>query len=427
MGRLLSISKLNKIILVCLAALLSYVSLNAQKKVYWIHGYNDNHEVWQRYRSILTDSSHRGAEIDWYASDSLTVSAQDVASTISSPAILIGHSAGGLVARKAVEYNSRIRAIITAGSPNKGAGIVSSVKNKSYRNIIGEASLKIQSCVSSSLAALASIIFPATSISSVIEPLRILVLSMIDIGVNCWISQKLNDIEDDYTSDPSFQDMDPKGPFITGLNDNPNTVPIVSIYGAEDKWPLIRMWGSGENLDSLQSMTNTADNGYDTSKMGVWNGCISTCKYMEWGHGILGVGLAALSFWYPRFLSPAAYNATTALSWSNLARYLEYDIHNEYSEIIGAMHYETKTYTTGILWWKKKHTKTVPVYESHDGLIANKHSMMDSSGGAYVKNVEVKGVNHLEMGANATVRSLLNTILSGNNNEYPKTFSPKYY
>ena len=45
MGRLLSISKLNKIILVCLAALLSYVSLNAQKKVYWIHGYNDNHEA----------------------------------------------------------------------------------------------------------------------------------------------------------------------------------------------------------------------------------------------------------------------------------------------------------------------------------------------------------------------------------------------
>ena len=422
MGRLLSISKLNKIILVCLAALLSYGSLNAQKKVYWIHGYNDNHEIWQKYRSVLTDSSHRGAEIDWYASDSLTVSAQDVASTISSPAILIGHSAGGLVARKAVEYNSSIKGIITAGTPNLGAEIVAKVNDKSYRNVIRTASFKIENCATASLAALASIAWPL-SLGDVIEPLRLLVFAVVDYKVAEWLYDLLDDIEHDYTIDPSFQDMNPKGHFIKELNSKRCSVPIVNIYGAEDKWPLIRLWGSGSNRSKVVSLTNS-DNGYDTDKMKTWEGYVNDCKYFEWGHGILGVGLTALAFWYPVCAPSAAYNAATALCWSNLARYLEYDIHNEYSEIIGAMHYETKTYTTGILWWKKKHTKTVPVYESHDGLIANKHSKMDSSNGVYVKNVELKGVNHLEMGANYKMRVLLQTILKSNGNEYPIVYNP---
>ena len=297
MGRLLSISKLNKIILVCLAALLSYGSLNAQKKVYWIHGYNDNHEIWQKYRSVLTDSSHRGAEIDWYASDSLTVSAQDVASTISSPAILIGHSAGGLVARKAVEYNSRIKAIITAGSPNKGAGIVSSVKNKSYRNVIRTASLKIENCATASLAAFASIAWPL-SLESIIEPLRLLIFTVVDYKVAEWLYDLLDDIEKEYKKDPSFQDMNPEGQFIKELNSKRCSVPIVNIYGAEDKWPLIRLWGSGSNRSKVVSMTNS-DNGYDTDKMKTWEGYVNDCKYFEWGHGILGVGLTALAFSIP--------------------------------------------------------------------------------------------------------------------------------
>lgn len=116
-------------------------------------------------------------------------------------------------------------------------------------------------------------------------------------------------------------------------------------------------------------------------------------------------------------------NFNAASKWASVRRFIEYDVHNDWSQIIGAVHYEKKTYTTGFLWWKKKHTKYVPVYENHDGFIPNKSSMMEASMGVNIRNREVKGVNHMEMSSHPDMRALFSDILNNSKqNGYEEAF-----
>lgn len=43
----------------------------------------------------------------------------------------------------------------------------------------------------------------------------------------------------------------------------------------------------------------------------------------------------------------------------------------------------------------------------------------------YIRNIEVKGVNHLEMNRNTEMRKKLDNIL--NTNDYKKEFNPRNY
>ena len=76
------------------------------------------------------------------------------------------------------------------------------------------------------------------------------------------------------------------------------------------------------------------------------------------------------------------------------------------------------------LWWRWCDVSYVTVYESSDGFIPNKSSIMDINKGPYTRNVEVKGVNHLEMNSHPEMRRNLNNIL--NKSFYEDTFNPNY-
>ena len=411
--------------------MVTIVSGYAQKRVYWIHGYGENSAFWQRYRQDLTDDAHRGSSIYWSSLSSLSNSARDnVSSKITGPAVLVGHSAGGLVARKSRDYSTNVKAIVTVGTPNKGAGIVTSVKNKTYKNVLALAIANITSSLCNTSDAIISIVCPVgtTSIvSKICDYASLGVVGLFGVAVpigSIWLNVELDKyLNDYYTSRPAFNDMDPNGAFIKEINKNAPSVPVINIFSAEDTWPLVHMWGSGDNRDSVVSMTNTSDNGYDQDIVKTVKQGITATKFLEWGHGIVSVGLAALSFWYPQYVASSISNAAAAVSWANTSRFLEYDVHNIYSEMIGAMHYETKTYTTGSLWWKKTYTKSVPVYETHDGLIANNHSKMDESKGN-VKNILLTGINHLEMCAHPKMRSILKSILAADGTTYSSAFNP---
>lgn len=419
-----------KIAVIIALVLLASESSFAQKRVYWIHGYNENGEFWQRYRQDLTDASHRGSIIEWVSSKSIPDNARDnVKTRITGPAILIGHSAGGLVARKTRDFTSNVKAVVTVGTPNQGAGIVSSVKSKKYQNVVDLSLSNVSTSLLLSTDAIVSIICPVGTTAIVNK-----ICSYVSLGAhsifgivvpiaNIWLDDYLDDIANSYSSKAAFQDMDPSSSFISDLNKNTPAIPVINIYSAEDTWPLIRMWGSGDHRDDVVSMTNTSDKEYDTDKVNLVKTGVTTAKFLEWGHGLVSVGLAALSFWYPQYAASSLNNATAAISWANTSRYLEYDAHNRYSELIGAVHYEVRTYTTGALWWKKTVTKTVPVYETHDGLIANKDSKMDATKGN-VKNISLTGINHLEMSAHPKMRSLLKSILSADGTTYSTAFNP---
>lgn len=119
-------------------------------KVYWVHGFGDNSTTWDTYKEALIPTANQGTSIKWNSSSSLNVAAQTLNTEIytevaaTKKAIVFGHSAGGLVARKAAQSNSRIRAIITAGTPNQGAGIVTSLKKQSLNNVAKTAISKFE-------------------------------------------------------------------------------------------------------------------------------------------------------------------------------------------------------------------------------------------------------------------------------------------
>lgn len=119
-------------------------------KVYWVHGFGDDSTTWNTYKKALIPTANQGTSIAWSSLNSLNVAANDLNLRVnmevrpSRKAIVFGHSAGGLVARKAAQSNSKIQAVITAGTPNQGAGIVTSLKNRSMNNVARSAIAKVQ-------------------------------------------------------------------------------------------------------------------------------------------------------------------------------------------------------------------------------------------------------------------------------------------
>lgn len=73
------------------------------------------------------------------------------------------------------------------------------------------------------------------------------------------------------------------------------------------------------------------------------------------------------------------------------------------------------------LWWSWCDVEYVTVYENSDGFIPNKSSKMT---GSNVTNIEVKGVNHLEMNSHPSMRERLGQILS--TNAYGSDFNYNY-
>lgn len=64
------------------------------------------------------------------------------------------------------------------------------------------------------------------------------------------------------------------------------------------------------------------------------------------------------------------------------------------------------------------------VYENSDGFIPNKSSIMDKHRGPNTINIEVKGVNHLEMNSHSKMRKALDNILNHDSNG--TVFNPKH-
>jgi len=63
------------------------------------------------------------------------------------------------------------------------------------------------------------------------------------------------------------------------------------------------------------------------------------------------------------------------------------------------------------------------VYENSDGFIPNKSSIMDKHRGPNTINIELKGVNHLEMNSHSKMRAKLYEIL--NTSIYDRAFNPE--
>ena len=384
-------------------------------KVYWVHGFGDKDWTWDTYKySLIPYNKNRGTSIGWSSNSSLGVAADLLNAEInkqvssSNKAIVFGHSAGGLVARKAAQSNSKIRAIITAGTPNQGAGIVTSLKNRSLNNVAEAAVSKVQANLS--LGSLAvNTLLPGVGNS----------LASLIISVSCNIAgevgkaladEAIEDVKADYSTEAA-EDMNPdlsQNSFLRNLNSSTSSKPIINIYGNEDDNKLVRI--AGTFLKKYENDTNTTDNCYDETAFPYYNGALATCTSFEVLHYAAGTTTAVLGIFCPYYLASSALNYSAAASWTDTRRFIQYDAHNEWDSMIGAVHTDRIENWHRILWWSWCDVEYVTVYENSDGFIPNNSSKMT---GSNVTNIEVKGVNHLEMNSHPSMRQLLSEILKG--------------
>lgn len=398
----------------------------AQKKIYWIHGLNENKEFWQRYRSSISNI-YAGNEISWKNQQQIATIANQTSREITTNAVLIGHSTGGLIARTIQKSNTNVKAIITIGTPNQGAGIVKSLNNKSYYNVIDEVGYKGGRAVDKSLSAA---IKCAPPISWAVAPIINLARGAATITINGFATGMAKKYADNYVNtyyanDQTVKDMNPGSSFLNDINNSYINVPIINIYGEEDYWQVVRLGGSMANRNKVVSYDNTTDRTYDEEYFTIVRkiqGVISdVCRY----HDDVYQALKWPAIIMPWIWGTREYVLSAKHEWESVDRYLTYDIHNSYSTLIGAFHYETRTYTTG--WWifRKTYTTTVPIYENHDGLIANKDSHIPTNKGVNVRNVIIKGVNHMEMSGHPLMRQELNRIINGlEGGNYDPVFRP---
>lgn len=393
-------------------------------KVYWVHGFGDDQYTWNTYKNALIPSKNQGTSIDWSSYSSLSVASNSLNTKInnevssSKKAIVFGHSAGGLVARNAAKSNSKIRAVITAGTPNQGAGIVTTLKNKSLNNVAKKAISKVQ----------ANLIFGSQAVGSLLPGVGNALASLIStsFGLAGEVGKALADdaIEDlkaDYST-RAADDMNPdlsQNAFLKNLNSSASSKPIINIYGNEDDNRLVRIAGTA--LHKAENDTNTTDNCYDETAFQYYNTALNTSTTFEVLHYAAGTTTAVLGIYCPYYFAASALNFTAAASWTDTRRFIQYDVHNEWDSMIGAVHTDRIEKWHKILWVKWCDVSYVTVYEDSDGFIPNNSSKMT---GSNVTNIEVKGVNHLEMNSHPDMRARLRQIL--NTTTYGTDFNYNY-
>lgn len=203
------------------------------------------------------------------------------------------------------------------------------------------------------------------------------------------------------------------------------SIPVINIYGNENGNRLIRLAGTLYKRDYVNSSSNTTDVSYDESLMPTYNTLKTTGNTLQAIHYSVGAAIALGAIWAPYLWAASALNFTAGALWTDTTRYIQYDVHNEWDDIIGASHYETRYQYHQFLWWRWTTSYSVKIYENSDGFIPNKSSMMS---GVNVRNVEIQGVNHLEMNSHKEMRNRLNSILNSQEgvNKYGKVFNPAY-
>ena len=408
-----------KKVLVIIAALLNVASVWGQNRVYWVHGLNDNDSTWITYKTELVPLENRGSSLKWYSRNSLRTAASSLNSRInremslSGKAIVFGHSAGGLVARQAAQKNTKIRAVITAGTPNNGAGIVTSLKNQSFNNVADRAIGKINISTIMGDEAVAATFLPGviTSICSVYQSIS----KVVNEVLLALAYDKIEETKNDFSSLAAVKDMNPnlaENDFLQNLNSSAPRVPIINLYGNEDDNRLVRIAGTALHKEENDSPSNTTDACYDETVFPFYNSALTTCTMLEVLHSTASSLLNILGTYIPVYRGASTLHSSASSSWADTKRYIQFDVHNEWDEIIGAVHTDSIENWHRFLWWTWCDVEYVTVYEDSDGFIPNKSSMMDESKGPNTKNHEIPGVNHLEMNSHSSMRDMLDDILS---------------
>ncbi|MDD3079975.1 MAG: hypothetical protein PHH37_12865 [Paludibacter sp.] len=293
--------KLNKYI--SLVVLLIAITTNAQKKVVWLHGLQGDQtpSTWDMYKAYFTPSN---GEVVKYTSifNSIKSAANALTNTKINPAnqdlILVGHSMGGLVSRSILQNNTKVKGIISAGSPNQGSQLIANAMSGKVFNVFETGINKSSKAIDKSLTAA---VFCAPPVSIIAAPiaLRILIfknVALIGLGV---VKSGLQEAITIYsTITPCTQDLLSNSTYIKESQNQYINVPYINIYGAEDYWQVVRIAGSFLNMDKVKKMENV-DKSYDETYFPTMRSALSIINLIQIAHNDVYKAL-----FYPAILQP---------------------------------------------------------------------------------------------------------------------------
>ena len=421
------------ILLFCNNSSLNAQNTLAKKKIALIHGLNSSSSFWNPFFPVLGEKGY-----DWCApsyNSSYPTGASGIASDIfnsylqDGQYILIGHSAGGLIARSIKRNHSdNIKGVVTIGTPNYGAGIITSMQDASYLNILDEMVENTEIAMSSTYEAFFNIVWPfGTFVKPILDMLYYETINSFNNSIENRIYPAIKEyIDENYLQLQLVEDMDPSSAFLTNLNSSINT-PLYTVAGAEDPWQLFRLMGTALNGDDLSLIKdNGAIRRVQSFIISMIN--IHNCVY----DGSKWIALLLPQLWITRESVKSSRR-----NWEDLQRFLEIDIHTKWAEQIGAYHYEETVVTIpiydtsinpgdvnntnpggnqgvvgeigGIIGYKQE-VRTVKKNDEHDGLVGTATALagLASSG---VKTEVIQGVNHLEMSSNTSVQNYLISVI----------------
>lgn len=403
------------------------VCATGQNKIFWVHGLRSSEApLWDSYKNALTAPQNQGTNISWEMDDHL----QDVATELDalikaevpegSKAIVFGHSAGGLISRAAAAMpGTKIRAVITAGTPNHGAGIAAAVHNNAVNDFVAKSLQRIEKSTSLSAQAWASL---APGVGGAISSLISASTSLGEKVAECLTGKLVDFLKVIFGKKNAIADMDPdNSAFLAKLNGTAPTVPLINIYSVEDSPKVVRLVGTMLHKKESDSPENTTDKCFDESLIPVYNGIINTCATFEALHRTAASTMSVLGVLRPAYKKSSALNTSAADAWGESKRYLQYDVHNDWDGIIGATHQERVENWTKVLGIKKCTVSYVTVYEGSDAFITSRSSMIDENFGPRTRNYEIKGANHVEMNSHPAMRQILKDIYAG---KYGPEFNP---
>ena len=417
--------------------------------VYWIHGLYEDALFWKDFCEEVTPNNGTCLEYDSDHPGGAAGIAAELNKLISDEkeAVLIGHSAGGLIARSIMQMNSNVTAVITVGTPNKGAGIVASVRSEGYMSIVNQILNNANSALDNAESALneaqqflflqwSEVIRNFINEAAYVRVLNKMIDDFDRSTISKWVYENYNS--------PLFYDMDSNSNYLRTLNSYPlkSGQKLYCIDGQEDKGQLYRLLGTAANMDRIKGSGSRAT--YDTELTQSGGAVYELLAYIQEGIDICYMGHDEIEKrWTWGHIGRASdLLVSAAHDLEYLRDYLDTYIHSDWSDEIGAYHYEQElvtipippiigggsteldpggntggglgTFNPGIsTGGYTQEWRTIKVSDPHDGLIGLTASSTRDTDGYDGYRTDVAGVNHMEMGSH---QAMLDVIEEAFNN-----------
>ena len=213
--------------------------------------------------------------------------------------ILIGHSMGGLIARSMQRLSTKVKAIITIGTPNSGSTLLYNLLNGKSYDFFSNAILNANKAIDVSLVSDIFSGIPVTTLAApIILPISIFKKNTLNNTLQLLKMTYQSGIGIYALSHPCIRDMLPDSKYLRDLNSINTTVPHINIYGAENNWQVVRAMGSLSKISELKNSENI-DKSYDQEFIPKIHAGLAFINQIQLAHNLVYNALAIPAIFMP--------------------------------------------------------------------------------------------------------------------------------